>query len=167
LSLFNLKSNYFFFFFFFTVPIYRAGSGRVGLGFSCKRGAGRVRVSQKPPRTRPGCIPKPGRRCARAPLPRGAQEGSTRSTWLVRPYQHKRTGSHQNSEVRRVGGRAVLGWVPSGEVLVFPPPPFSTRVRRPFSSSGADAGQHRRRGEAARRFRAPVRAYARFAGRTR
>src|SRR5262249_31419476 len=158
LSLFNLKSNYFFSSFFFTVPIYRAGSGRVGLGFSCKRGAGRVRVSQKPPRTRPGCIPNPGRRCARAPLPRRAQEGSTRSTWLVRPYQQKSPGAHKTSEVRRVGGRAVLGGVPSWEVLVLPPPPFSIRGRGRFSSSGAVARQHRGRGEAARRFRAPVRA---------
>src|SRR3954468_7386269 len=36
----------------------------------------------------------------------------------MRSYQHKSTGSHQNSEVKRAWARVVLGWVTSWEVLV-------------------------------------------------
>ena len=39
----------------------------------------------------------------------------------MRSYQHKRTGSHQNSEVKRALARVVLGWVTPWEVLVFHP----------------------------------------------
>ena len=44
----------------------------------------------------------------------------------MRSYQLTCTGSHQNSEVKRVWARVVLGWVTSWEVLVLhsPPPLF-------------------------------------------
>ena len=39
----------------------------------------------------------------------------------MRSYQLTCTGSHQNSEVKRVWARVVLGWVTSWEVLVLHP----------------------------------------------
>src|SRR3954468_10853198 len=39
----------------------------------------------------------------------------------MRSYQHKSTGSHQNSAVKRAWARVVLGWVTSWEVLVLHP----------------------------------------------
>ena len=39
----------------------------------------------------------------------------------MRSYQHLRTGSHQNSDVKRAWARVVLGWVTSWEVLVLHP----------------------------------------------
>ena len=42
----------------------------------------------------------------------------------MRSYQLTCTGSHQNSEVKRVWARVVLGWVTSWEVLVLHPPTF-------------------------------------------
>ena len=39
----------------------------------------------------------------------------------MRSYQHKCTGSHQNSVVKRAWTRVLLGWVTSWEVLVLHP----------------------------------------------
>ena len=39
----------------------------------------------------------------------------------MQSYQHKCTGSHQNSVVKRAWARVVLGWVTSWEVLVLHP----------------------------------------------
>ena len=44
----------------------------------------------------------------------------------MRSYQLTCTGSHQNSEVKRVWARVVLGWVTSWEVLVLHPFFFSS-----------------------------------------
>ena len=45
----------------------------------------------------------------------------TRLRWWVQSYQHQCTRSHQNSALRRVCARVVLGWVTSWEVLVLRP----------------------------------------------
>ena len=47
------------------------------------------------------------------------------SSGRVRSYQHKCTGSHQNSEVKRVWARVVLRWVSSWDVLVLHPPLYT------------------------------------------
>ena len=74
-----------------------------------------------PPGTRRAIPSSVGPRCAPTRLPRNELDLCPRGTLRVRSYQHKCTGSHQNSEVNRAWARAVLGWVTSWEVLVLHP----------------------------------------------